>query len=97
LLEPMRVAGGDIIGVDHRQSLDRAWEHIGLDRGIQGNLDATRLLAGWGPTEAGARDILRRADQRAGHVFNLGHGVLPETDPALLRELVEFVHEESAR
>ena len=53
LLEPMTVAGGDVISVDHRQSLDRAWERIGFDRGIQGNLDAARLLAGWEPTAEG--------------------------------------------
>jgi uroporphyrinogen decarboxylase len=97
LLEPMTVAGGDLIGVDHRQSLDRAWERIGFDRGIQGNLDATRLLAGWEATAEGARDVLRRAANRPGHVFNLGHGVLPDTDPDLLRRLVELVHTESAR
>jgi uroporphyrinogen decarboxylase len=97
LLEPMTVAGGDLIGVDHRQSLDRAWERIGFDRGIQGNLDPTRLLAGWEPTAAGARDVLRRAAKRPGHVFNLGHGVLPDTDPDLLRRLVDLVHAESAR
>jgi uroporphyrinogen decarboxylase len=97
LLEAMTVAGGDVIGVDHRQSLDRAWERIGFDRGIQGNLDATRLLAGWEPTASAARDVLRRAAKRPGHIFNLGHGVLPDTDPALLRQLVDLVHEESAR
>ena len=97
LLEMMADAGGDIIGVDHRQPLDRAWERIGLDRGIQGNLDATRLLAGWEPTAVGALDVLERAANRPGHIFNLGHGVLPDTDPALLRRLVDLVHEESAR
>jgi uroporphyrinogen decarboxylase len=97
LLEPMTVAGGDVISVDHRQSLDRAWERIGFDRGIQGNLDATRLLAGWEPAAEGARDVLRRAANRAGHIFNLGHGVLPDTDPDLLRRLVDLVHTESAR
>ena len=97
LLEPMAEAGGDVIGVDHRQSLDIAWDRIGHDRGIQGNLDATRLLAGWEATAVGARDVLRRAGNRAGHVFNLGHGVLPDTDPALLRRLVDLVHAESAR
>ena len=97
LLGPMTAAGGDVIGVDHRQSLDRAWERVGFDRGIQGNLDATRLVAGWEATEAGARDVLRRAAGRPGHIFNLGHGVLPDTDPDLLRRLVDLVHTESTR
>ena len=97
LLEPMTAAGGDVIGVDHRQSLDDAWERIGFDRGVQGNLDATRLLAGWEPIAEGARDVLRRAANRPGHIFNLGHGVLPDTDPDLLRRLVDLVHAESAR
>jgi len=97
LLEPMTVAGGDVIGVDHRQSLDRAWERIGFDRGVQGNLDSTRLIAGWEATADGTRDVLRRAANRPGHIFNLGHGVLPETDPDLLRRLVDLVHVESAR
>jgi uroporphyrinogen decarboxylase len=97
LLEEMAEAGGDLIGVDHRQPLDIAWERIGFERGIQGNLDATRVLAGEGPMAEGARDVLRRAANRPGHVFNLGHGVLPDSDPALLRQLVELVHTESAR
>ena len=83
--------------MDHRQSLDQAWERIGFERGVQGNLDATRLLAGWDPTAEGARDVLRRAANRPGHIFNLGHGVLPDTDPDLLRRLVDLVHGESAR
>jgi uroporphyrinogen decarboxylase len=97
LLELMAEAGGDVIGVDHRQSLDHAWQRIGHQRGIQGNLDATRLLAGWEATAEGAREVLRRAGSRPGHIFNLGHGVLPDTDPALLRRLVDLVHEDSAR
>jgi uroporphyrinogen decarboxylase len=97
LLEEMADAGGDLIGVDHRQLLDHAWERIGFERGIQGNLDATRVLAGAGPMADGARDVLRRAANRPGHVFNLGHGVLPDSDPGLLRALVELVHSESAR
>jgi uroporphyrinogen decarboxylase len=97
LLDGMAEAGGDLIGVDHRQLLDVAWERIGFERGIQGNLDATRVLAGHVPMADGARDILRRAANRPGHVFNLGHGVLPESDPGLLRQLVELVHVETAR
>jgi len=97
LLEAMADAGGDLVGVDHRQLLDVAWERIGLERGIQGNLDATRVLAGWDATAHGARDVLTRAANRPGHVFNLGHGVLPESDPGVLRQLVDLVHAESAR
>jgi uroporphyrinogen decarboxylase len=97
LLELMAEAGGDVIGVDHRVSLSDAWRRIGHDRGIQGNLDAARLLAGWEATESGARAVLDDAAGRPGHVFNLGHGVLPETDTALLRRLVDFVHEQTAR
>jgi uroporphyrinogen decarboxylase len=97
LLELMAEAGGDVIGIDHRQSLGAAWRRVGDDRGVQGNLDAARLLAGWGPTEAGARAVLAEAAGRPGHVFNLGHGVLPATDTALLRRLVDFVHEQTVR
>ena len=97
LLELMADAGGDVIGVDHRVSLAAAWRRVGYDRGIQGNLDAARVLAGWEATEAGARAVLDEANGRSGHVFNLGHGVLPETDTGLLRRLVEFVHEQTAR
>jgi uroporphyrinogen decarboxylase len=93
----MAEAGGDLIGVDHRVMLDDAWARIGNDRGIQGNLDATRVLGGWAATAAGARDVLRRAANRPGHIFNLGHGVLPGSDPALLRRLVDLVHEETER
>ena len=97
LLELMADAGGDVIGIDHRVSLAEAWRRLGNDRGIQGNLDAARLLAGWKATEAGARAVLTEAGGRPGHVFNLGHGVLPETDTGLLRRLVDFVHEQTAR
>jgi uroporphyrinogen decarboxylase len=97
LLELMADAGGDVIGIDHRVSLADAWRRVGYDRGIQGNLDAARVLAGWEATEAGARPVLVEADGRPGHVFNLGHGVLPDSDTALLRRLVDFVHEQTAR
>jgi uroporphyrinogen decarboxylase len=97
LLELMADAGGHVIGIDHRVSLADAWSRIGPDRGIQGNLDAARLLAGWEATEAGARSVLDEAAGRPGHVFNLGHGVLPTTDTGLLRRLVDFVHAETSR
>jgi uroporphyrinogen decarboxylase len=97
LLELMAEAGGDVIGIDHRQSLGDAWRRVGYDRGVQGNLDAARLLAGWEPTEAGARAVLAETAGRPGHIFNLGHGVLPATDTGLLRRLVDFVHEQTAR
>jgi uroporphyrinogen decarboxylase len=92
LLRNMAAAGGDVIGVDWRIELDRAWAEIG-DRGIQGNLDPALLLGPWDRVEAGARDVLRRAAGRPGHVFNLGHGVLPATDPDVLTRLVALVRE----
>jgi uroporphyrinogen decarboxylase len=64
---------------------------------LQGNLDAARVLAGWEATEAGARAVSSRPAAALGHVFNLGHGVLPQTDTGILRRLVDFVHEETAR
>jgi uroporphyrinogen decarboxylase len=93
LLSHMRDAGGDVIGLDWRVELDRAWASVGLDRGVQGNLDPAVLLAPWPRVEEAARDVLRRADGRRGHIFNLGHGVLPQTDPDVLTRLAAFVHE----
>jgi len=93
LLEERALVGGDVIGVDWRVPLDVAWERIGDDRGIQGNLDGAVLLGPWERVEAGTRDVLERAGGRPGHIFNLGHGVLPETDPELLGRLVRLVHE----
>ncbi|HXZ56515.1 MAG TPA: uroporphyrinogen decarboxylase [Gaiellaceae bacterium] len=93
LLEERAEAGGDVIGVDWRLPLDVAWERVGFERGIQGNLDGAALLGPWERAAAAAEDVLRRAAGRPGHIFNLGHGVLPETDPADLRRLVELVHE----
>jgi len=97
LVELMAAAGGDVIGIDHRMSLADAWQRVGDGRGLQGNLDAARLLAGWEATEEGAREVLREAGGRPGHIFNLGHGVLPQTDTDLLRRLVDLVHETTAR
>ena len=97
LLANMAEAGGDVIGLDWRIPLDRGWAEVGEDRGVQGNLDPAVLLGPWERVEAGAADVLARADGRPGHIFNLGHGVLPDTDPADLRRLVELVHERTAR
>jgi uroporphyrinogen decarboxylase len=93
LLNGMAEAGGDVIGLDWRIPLDDGWAEVGDDRGVQGNLDPAVLLGPWERVEAEARAILARAGGRPGHVFNLGHGVPPETDPAVLGRLTELVHE----
>jgi uroporphyrinogen decarboxylase len=95
LLPLMAEAGGDVIGLDWRVALDRGWAEIGDDRGVQGNLDPLVLLGPWERIERATRDILERAAGRPGHVFNLGHGVPPTTDPAVLRRLTELVQEAS--
>jgi uroporphyrinogen decarboxylase len=93
LLTSMRDAGGDAIGVDWRVPLDRAWERVRFDVAVQGNLDPAVCLAPWEAVEAKALSVLRKAGGRPGHVFNLGHGVLPETPPGTLERLVDLVHE----
>jgi uroporphyrinogen decarboxylase len=95
LLEEMAEAGGDVIGVDWRIPIDRAWELVGSDRGVQGNLEPALLLGPWERVETAALRILDAVGGRPGHIFNLGHGVLPETDPGDLRRLVELVHSNS--
>jgi uroporphyrinogen decarboxylase len=93
LLPDMKEAGGDVIGVDWRMPIDEAWSAIGHDRGVQGNLDPTRLL---GPVDglfAAADDVLRRAGGRPGHIFNLGHGILPNTSLEQVQRLAQHVHE----
>ena len=96
LLADLAAAGGDVIGLDWRVPLDEGWELAGHDLGVQGNLEPALLLGPWERVEAGALDVLERAAARPGHVFNLGHGVLPATNPADLRRLVELVHERTA-
>ena len=96
LLQQMAAAGGDVIGLDWRIELDRGWAEVGEERGVQGNLDPAALLGPAERMEAAALDVLQRAGGRPGHIFNLGHGVLPETDPDDLRRLVELVHERTA-
>lgn len=97
LLELMRAAGPDVIGLDWRIPLDEAWARVGSDVAVQGNLDPGALLAPWQVVEGKAADVLRRAGGLPGHVFNLGHGVLPETDPDLLARLVAYVHATTQR
>jgi len=95
LLTTMAEAGGDVIGLDWRIGLADGWALV-PDRAVQGNLDPTILLAGHDAAEAATDAILDEAGGRPGHIFNLGHGVLPQTDPDLLRRLVDRVHERTA-
>jgi uroporphyrinogen decarboxylase len=97
LLPLMRRAGGDAIGVDHRVPLDAAWGRIGPDRAIQGNLDPAVCTATWPAVEIKALAVLERAAMRDGHVFNLGHGVLPTTPVDNLQRLVDLVHDRTER
>ena len=92
LLGLMGEAGADVVGVDWRVPLDLGWERIGAERAVQGNLDPAVLFAPWDVVEREAGRVLERAGGRPGHVFNLGHGVLPDTDPDVLTRLVELVH-----
>jgi uroporphyrinogen decarboxylase len=92
LLRAMGEAGADVVGVDWRTPLDRATEVIGPDRAVQGNLDPAVLFAPWEVVEREARRVIAEGRAAPGHVFNLGHGVLPETDPDVLTRLVDLVH-----
>ncbi len=92
LLPAMREAGGDVIGLDWRIPIERGWEIVGPDRGVQGNLDPALLLGPFERVATAANRILDAVAGRRGHIFNLGHGVLPDTDPADLARLVELVH-----
>jgi uroporphyrinogen decarboxylase len=96
LLGLMGEAGADVVGVDWRIPLDEAVRRVEPGKALQGNLDPAVLLAGWEVIEERARDVLARGRTAEGHVFNLGHGVLPETDPGVLARLADFVHDESA-
>ena len=93
ILGEIREAGGDVIGADWRTPLDEAWEKIGPDRAIQGNLDPTLLLGPLDRIFAGADDVLGRAGGRAGHIFNLGHGILPSTPIEHVQALARYVHQ----
>jgi uroporphyrinogen decarboxylase len=96
LLGLMGEAGADVVGVDWRVPLDEAVSRVSFGKALQGNLDPAILLAPWEVIEERARDVLRRGRTAEGHIFNLGHGVLPSTDPDMLARLADFVHEESS-
>ncbi len=93
LLVSMSEAGADVVGVDWRVPLDEARQRV-PDKAVQGNLDPAVCLAPWDVVAERTRDVLRRNGGRPGHIFNLGHGVLPELDPGVLAQVVDLVHEE---
>src|SRR5262249_7110891 len=95
ILDQMRAAGGDVIGADWRIHLDEAWERIGADRAIQGNLDPTLLLGPLDRVFAATDDVLTRAGGRPGHIFNLGHGILPSTPVEHVQALARYVHQKT--
>jgi uroporphyrinogen decarboxylase len=97
LLPSMRAAGGDVIGLDWRVDLDLGWAAVGHDVAVQGNLDPVVLLSKPAYIRQRVKDILDRAGGRPGHIFNLGHGILPQTPVEHARALVEMVHELSDR
>jgi uroporphyrinogen decarboxylase len=96
LLTAMGEAGADVVGVDWRTPLDVASARIGPDKAVQGNLDPCALFAPADVVEAEVRRVVDEGRAAPGHVFNLGHGVLPDIDPAVLTRVVELVHEASA-
>jgi uroporphyrinogen decarboxylase len=96
LLELMREAGGNVIGLDWRIALDEGWRRVGSDVGVMGNLDPVALFAGQDHIRAQAKKILEHAGGRPGHIFNLGHGILPQTPVENVIALVEAVHEMSS-
>ena len=97
ILEQMREAGGDVVGADWRIKIDAAWDQIGHDRAVQGNLDPTLLLGPLSRMLREADDILTRVGGRPGHIFNLGHGILPSTPVEHVQVLAQHVHSASRR
>jgi uroporphyrinogen decarboxylase len=92
-LEEMKLAGGDVFSVDWRIPIDAAWRRLGYDVAVQGNLDPAAMLADIELLKSFAADILGRVKGRSGHIFNLGHGMLPEVSAEEVAEIVKFVHE----
>jgi uroporphyrinogen decarboxylase len=97
LLTSMKQTGADVIGLDWRIPLDQGWKLLGNSGGVQGNLDPVALFADWKHVKACAQNILDRADGQAGHIFNLGHGILPETPVENVKALATYVGEHRAR
>lgn len=97
ILKAMRQAGGDVIGIDWRIPIDEAWAMVGYDRAVQGNLDPVTLFGPMHEIERRVTDILRRAGGRPGHIFNLGHGILPNTPVEHVSATIDLVHKLSAR
>ena len=97
LLSLMKTAGGDVIGLDWRVEIAPAWERLGPDVAVQGNLDPAVLLAGIGEIRRGVKEILDAVAGRPGHIFNLGHGIHKETPVDSVVALVDMVHELSTR
>jgi uroporphyrinogen decarboxylase len=95
LLPSMKETGADVIGLDWRIPLDEGWERLDYHAAVQGNLDPVLLFAEWNALKSRAEDILQRADGRPGHIFNLGHGILPETPVDNVKNLARFVQEYS--
>jgi len=93
LLPAMKETGAEVIGLDWRIPLDEGWSTLGHSCGVQGNLDPVLLFADWKELQPRAEDILRRAAGRPGHIFNLGHGILPETPVENVKNLARFVQE----
>ncbi len=97
MLDLMGEAGADVVGVDFRVPLDEAARRVGPGRAVQGNLDPAILFAPWEAVAQRTREVLAAGRVAEGHVFNLGHGVIPETDPDVLKRVVELVHAESSQ
>jgi uroporphyrinogen decarboxylase len=97
LLPSMKQTGAEVIGLDWRIPLDEGWRSIGQDRAVQGNLDPVLLFAEWKELKSRAQNILQLAGGRPGHIFNLGHGILPETPVENVKSLAQFVQEYSAK
>jgi uroporphyrinogen decarboxylase len=97
ILHLIKETGGDVIGVDWRIDLDVAWQGLGDDVAVQGNLDPVTLFAPWPELQKRAQIVLDQVGGRPGHIFNLGHGILPQTPVDNVKRLVDFVHEYSSR